>query len=243
MAPECNVQCNYCDRRYDCINESRPGLTSRILDPDDVYSCLKALLTRGTDVSVIGIAGPGDALCEPERTLEAIRAARRACPGLLVCLSTNGLNLSEHVDALAAAGVTHVTVTVNAVEPSVGEKIYAWARVDDATCRGREAAELLISRQREALIRLKSKGLFVKINTVILPGINAGHVRSIAREVAALGAHIMNCLPLIPVARTPFAAMESMLNEDVERIRSIASQYLPQMTHCRRCRSDAVGLL
>ena len=28
VAPACNISCNYCNRRYDCINESRPGVTS-----------------------------------------------------------------------------------------------------------------------------------------------------------------------------------------------------------------------
>ncbi len=28
VAPECNIKCNYCNRKYDCVNESRPGVTS-----------------------------------------------------------------------------------------------------------------------------------------------------------------------------------------------------------------------
>ena len=31
VAPKCNIQCNYCNRRYDCCNESRPGVTSEVL--------------------------------------------------------------------------------------------------------------------------------------------------------------------------------------------------------------------
>ena len=27
----CNIQCNYCDRKFDCTNESRPGVTSGVL--------------------------------------------------------------------------------------------------------------------------------------------------------------------------------------------------------------------
>ena len=26
VAPACNIQCNYCNRKYDCSNESRPGV-------------------------------------------------------------------------------------------------------------------------------------------------------------------------------------------------------------------------
>ncbi|TIW05954.1 MAG: hypothetical protein E5V74_00685, partial [Mesorhizobium sp.] len=34
VAPACNVQCNYCNRKYDCANESRPGVVSEKLTPD-----------------------------------------------------------------------------------------------------------------------------------------------------------------------------------------------------------------
>jgi len=33
IAPSCNIQCNYCDRKFDCMNESRPGVTSKLLTP------------------------------------------------------------------------------------------------------------------------------------------------------------------------------------------------------------------
>lgn len=31
VAPACNMQCNYCNRKYDCANESRPGVVSEKL--------------------------------------------------------------------------------------------------------------------------------------------------------------------------------------------------------------------
>jgi nitrogen fixation protein NifB len=243
VAPECNIRCKYCNRRYDCANESRPGVTSRVLEPGDAVPYLDDMLKACPDTSVIGIAGPGDALSDPERTLETIRAVRRARPGLLFCLSTNGLNLPDHVDALAEAGVTHVTLTVNAVAPPVAEQIYDMVRINGTTYHGREAAVLLLLRQRESLIRLKAREISVKINTVILPGINDIHVEAIAGVVAALGADVMNCLPLQPVAGTPFSGMKPPESKAVQRIRKIASHYMPQMNHCRRCRADATGLL
>ena len=33
VAPKCNIQCNYCIRKFDCVNESRPGVTSKVLTP------------------------------------------------------------------------------------------------------------------------------------------------------------------------------------------------------------------
>ena len=34
VAPRCNIRCGYCDRRYDCANESRPGVTSEVISPE-----------------------------------------------------------------------------------------------------------------------------------------------------------------------------------------------------------------
>ena len=66
VAPACNIQCNYCNRKYDCSNESRPGVTSEKLKPLDG---LKKVLLVGSEIknlSVVGIAGPGDALANPQ---------------------------------------------------------------------------------------------------------------------------------------------------------------------------------
>ncbi len=243
VAPRCNVRCNFCRRGYDCANEGRPGLTRRILEPGECVSYLSGIMKTRSDISVAGIAGPGDPLCDPGRTLEAVRAVGNAWPSLLLCLSTNGLNLADHVDSLAAAGVTHVTVTVNAVSPVISSLIYDWIRIGGKTHRGREAAERMIFRQREAVLKMKANGMTVKVNTVILPGVNADHIPRIASEVAAWGADVMNCIPLIPLPGTPFEHIGTLTDTEVEQVRSLAALSIPQMYHCRRCRADAIGLL
>ncbi len=243
VAPDCNISCNFCNRLYDCANESRPAVTRRILKPAEAMAYLGRLLDSRRDISVVGIAGPGDPLCDPGRTLETIHAVHAAYPELLLCISTNGLNLAEYVDDLADNGVTHVTVTVNAVDPLVGQRIYSRVSLDHQTRRGKEAAELLLARQQEAMARLKTRNLMGKINTVVIPGVNAGHIAAIAEKAADWGADVMNCIPMIPVANTPFENLEEPDAAEMARLRDIASFYVPQMYHCRRCRADAVGLL
>ncbi|MBA4417813.1 MAG: radical SAM protein [Syntrophus sp. (in: bacteria)] len=243
VAPNCNIQCNFCNRLYDCANESRPAVTQGILEPGNVLTYLDLLLRRRSDISVVGIAGPGDPLCEPERTLEALRAVHSAYSDLLICISTNGLNLTEYIDDLVDVGVTHVTVTVNAVDPVIGQHIYSWVTMKNHTYEGIEAAKCLLSRQRESIVRLKARGLIVKINTVVLPGINVDHITAIAEEAARLGADLMNCIPMIPVPDTPFERLAVPADAEIKCIRDIASLHIPQMYHCRRCRADAVGLL
>ncbi len=34
VAPKCNIQCNYCLRKYSCVNESRPGVVARVMEPE-----------------------------------------------------------------------------------------------------------------------------------------------------------------------------------------------------------------
>jgi TonB family protein len=38
VAPRCNIQCKYCVRDFDCVNESRPGVTSQVLTPQEALS-------------------------------------------------------------------------------------------------------------------------------------------------------------------------------------------------------------
>jgi len=53
----------------------------------------------------------------------------------------------------------------------------------------------------------------------------------------------MNCIPLFPVAGTPFAEKNELPLSEVKKIRTRVSEIIPQMEHCTRCRADAVGML
>lgn len=243
VAPGCNIQCNYCNRKYDCVNESRPGVTSAVLPPDKAVEYLDEVLAREPRISVVGIAGPGDPMAESAKTLETIERVNAKYPDMLYCLSTNGLALPEHVDRLAELGVSHVTVTMNAVDPEIGARIYSWVRVGKVVYRGVEGARMLLERQLESIKRLKAKGITVKVNSIIIPGVNDHHLAEVARVAGELGADIQNLIPLCPTADTPFAHMEEPSKQMVHDLRAVNGAMIPQMTHCRRCRADAVGLL
>ena len=94
VAPKCNILCNYCNRKYDCVNESRPGVTSAVLKPKQAIAYLEKVLEAEPRITVAGIAGPGDPFANPKETLETIRLIRRRFPDLLLCLATNGLGLA-----------------------------------------------------------------------------------------------------------------------------------------------------
>ena len=243
VAPHCNIKCNYCNRKYDCVNESRPGVTSAVLSPLQASRYVGMVLDRHPEISVAGIAGPGDPFANPVETMDTLRLIRKQYPEILLCLSTNGLGLAGHLDEIADLGVSHVTITVNAVDPEIGQKIYSWVRDGKVIYRGIRGAELLLQRQMEAIEGLKRRNIVVKVNTIVVPTVNDEHVEEVARRMAALGADVLNCMPMHPNGDTPFENIAEPGAELMEVIREKAAKYLPQMRHCTRCRADAVGLL
>ena len=186
VAPRCNIQCNFCNRKYDCVNESRPGVASGILSPGQAMEYLEQVLEIKDNISVVGIAGPGDAFANPEQSIETLRLVREKYPDMLLCVATNGLNLAPHAGRLADLKVSHVSVTVNAVDTEVGKRIYSWARPEKRVLRAEKAAEILLERQLEGIRALKEKGVAVKINTIILPGINDERIEEVARKQLGL---------------------------------------------------------
>ena len=127
VAPRCNLQCAYCDRRYDCPNESRPGVTSSLLTPKDAVQRTALALAREPRIRVAGVAGPGEPLDNPE-TYETFRLLHRRFPALTLCVSTNGLLLPDRVEALTDCGVRTLTITINAVHPGPAAALYSSVR-------------------------------------------------------------------------------------------------------------------
>lgn len=240
VAPACNIQCRYCIRKFDCANESRPGITSRVLTPDEAVDRTRALIERSDRLSVVGIAGPGDPLVNAP-TFVTLRNINWEYPDLTLCVSTNGLLLPDRLDQLIAAGVRSLTVTINAVSSGIAEKIYSWIIYRSRRYEGKEAAELLLANQWRGLENAIDAGLIVKVNTVLIPGVNDDEIPRIAEQAGKLGADIMNILPLIPQAE--FGRLARPSHAELGKMREKCRPFIPQMTHCKQCRADACGIL
>ena len=243
VAPECNIKCNYCNRKYDCVNESRPGVTSTILSPEQALVYMEKVLVAEPRISVAGIAGPGDPFANSDATLTTMQLLRHHYPDLILCLSSNGLGLAPHVDELADIGVSHVTVTVNGIDPEITKNIYSFVKDGNVIYRHIQAAELLLARQIKAIEKLKSRGVTVKVNFIAIPGVNAHHAVTTAKAMAKLGVDLFNCMAMLPNADTPFADVIEPDKPMMNALRNKCEKHLPQMRHCKRCRADAVGLL
>ncbi|MFA5613607.1 MAG: nitrogenase cofactor biosynthesis protein NifB [Methanoculleus sp.] len=240
VAPDCNIQCNYCVRDFDCVNESRPGVTSKVLTPEESLDLVRRVVKEFPYVKVIGIAGPGEPLANPE-TFEALRLVHGEFPHLIMCLSTNGLMLPESIEELAKYDVGNVTVTLSAIDPAIGEKIYSWVEYKGKKYHGREAAELLLSQQLKGIEMAVEKKMLVKINTVYIPGINDKHIPEIAKKVGEMGAYTFNVIPLIPLYK--FADITPPTPKEKREMQDRCAPYIKQMRHCARCRADAIGKL
>ncbi len=85
--------------------------------------------------------------------------------------------------------------------------------------------------------------MIVKVNSIILPGINEHHIETVAEKMAALGVDLFNAMPYYPNAGSDFEHLSEPDKETVDTIRATAAVHVKQMRHCTRCRADAVGLL
>lgn len=243
VAPRCNIKCGYCSRRHDCANESRPGVTSKILTPREALEKVREVMASellGPMIKVIGIAGPGDPLANGE-TFETFRMVKEEFPHLILCMSTNGLLLPEKIDLLEEIGLHSLTVTINALDPDVGGKIYSHISYHGRRYTGREGAEILLANQLEGLKHAAEYGMTIKVNTVLIPGVNEEQVPLVGAKVKELGAAVMNVMPLIP--QSDFAGITPPTPEEIERVRSANESIIGQFKHCRQCRADAVGLI
>lgn len=247
VAPKCNIQCNYCNRRYDCSNESRPGVTSSVIMPEEALHKVISASHAFENLSVVGIAGPGDALANPEATFETFSLVRDYNPELKLCLSTNGLALPQHVDDIVRAGVGHVTVTLNTVDAEIGLKIYD----SIGGKKGLGAVQRLIGNQLLGIRMLAAENVIVKINSVLIPGVNDDHIKEVAAKAKELGAYIHNIIPLMSKKEygTKFASLgisepDCAMIEKVQRgSLEVMGDSDRVMKHCKRCRADAVGQL
>jgi len=243
VAPRCNIKCGYCTRRHDCANESRPGVTSRLLTPLEAVAKVREVMASeimGPIIKVIGIAGPGDPLAN-EETFETFRLIGAEFPHLIKCMSTNGLLLPERIDDLEALDLHSLTVTVNALDPAVGAKIYSHINYHGQRYSGDEAAAILIGNQLEGLERAAAYGMTIKVNTVYIPGVNESQIPLIAAKVKALGAFVMNVMPIIPQA--DFAGITPPAPEEIAAVQAANEKVIGQFKHCKQCRADAVGLI
>ncbi|MDR2089588.1 MAG: radical SAM protein [Clostridiales Family XIII bacterium] len=240
VSPGCNIFCKFCDRKIGDCDEMRPGVTGALVKPEDAPARVAEALALCPEITVIGIAGPGDTLAT-DHACAAFRAIGARFPDLIRCMSTNGLLLPEKIRDVIDAGVRTLTVTVNAVDPIVLSRLNDGIVYHGEFLTGEEAGLILIRNQLEGIRLAAEADMIVKVNTVLVPEINGDHIGAVARAVAKHGASIYNIIPLIPQNKLSHLPAPSCA--EIDRARGNAENVIPVFRHCQHCRADAVGLL
>jgi len=238
VSPGCNIACRFCDRTINDVEE-RPGVTSKVLKPDEVEEILQKALDICPDIKVAGIAGPGDTLAT-DNALASFKIIKEKFPDLIKCMSTNGLLLNERADELIEVGIDSLTVTVNAVDPEIESKLNAYIIYKGEKIEGVEGAKILIENQLAGIKKIAGAGITVKVNTVLVPEINGDHIEEIAKTVKAAGASIYNIIPLIP--QHELKDYKAPVCSEIDEARTRAGKYIDVFRHCQHCRADAVGV-
>ena len=238
ISPTCNIECKFCDRKINDY-ENRPGVARGVIKPEEAVGVVRRALELCPDITVAGIAGPGDTLAS-DYALETFRLIKEHFPQIIKCMSTNGLLLSEKAEEVIKTGIDSLTVTVNAVAPEIEAKLNGGILYHGVHYTGVEAAEILIEHQLDGIKKVSSAGITVKVNTVLVPEINDGHIEEIARTVSEAGASIYNIIPLIPQHELSGCRSPSCI--EIDGARQKAGKYIDVFRHCQRCRADAVGV-
>ncbi|MEN6592840.1 MAG: radical SAM protein [Methanobacterium sp.] len=237
IAPKCNIQCNFCTREINKC-EMRPGVASCIMSVEDAIAHVDKV-TKEMPISVVGVAGPGDALFNPE-TFQFFREMDVRHPELIKCISTNGLLLPDKADELAEININSITVTVNAIDPEIGKQIYSLAIHHGKVYDKEEAFDVISKNQLEGIKLISEKEIVVKINSVLIPGLNDEHIVDIARKVKAQGASLMNVIPLIPLYKFKDTPRPDCMA--LSTVRDAVEEIIPVFRACTQCRADAYGV-
>lgn len=238
VSPGCNISCRFCERKLNDTDQ-RPGVSSAIITPQEAIEVVRRAVALCPEITVAGVAGPGDTLATPY-ALETFRLIKKEFPDIIKCMSTNGLLLPKYADEIIDVGIDSLTVTVNAVDPAVEALICGGIVWRGKRYEGVKSAGILIENQLNGIKTVSDAGITVKVNTVLIPEINAGHVASVAETVAKAGAKIYNIIPLIPQHELSWCSAPDCAQ--IDGLRREAEKYLPVFRHCQRCRADAAGV-
>ena len=241
VAPKCNIQCRFCNRKVtpDDIETKCPGRSARILTPSEALEKTLNFVSQYGKQTIVGVAGPGDPLANPE-TIETLERIRGKLPEVSLCLCTNGLLLPDSIAALKTLQMHHLSITVNGLIPEIVEQITPWIIYNDIKIPGQKGAEILIDQQLNGITAASEAGMFIKVNTVVIPRINGNHVTDIASKVRSAGADLFNPVPLIPGSSLKDHSTPSC--EDMKTIRESCKKTLPIFYKCKQCRADAEGI-
>lgn len=243
VASKCNMQCNYCNRNYDCPNENRPGVCTKLIAVSEVKNYIEQSLQEHPEITIAGIAGPAEPMADLDLFYNVYSTIKKYFPQLKLCLATNGLLLADNIKLVKELEINFITVTINSLNIKTIQQIYQWVEYRNTKYNEDEAAKILLEKHVKALESLNKFNIQHKINSVYIPDLNYRDIIELAQYLQSLKTSFLNIIPLKPVQGSKFFAKKNNNTHDIENLRRLCSQYINILQHCRLCRSDAKGFV
>lgn len=247
LTDACNYACFYC-------MPPKPAFTPKgyLLEPREYRALCGALVAEG--IEELRATG-GEPTVRPE--FREILAALADLPVRRKGLTTNGHLLSRHLEFLRDTGWTHLNVSLDSLDPG---------RFSAITGGGDFRTVM------DAILRAAEMGFAVKVNTVVMRGVNEDELSGFAAWSAAnrievrfleymrigpdLSRHAQRLMPademkavldrefmLSPVATAPDSTSRVFATGSGARIGFIASETRAFCADCSRLRLSATGFL
>ncbi|HTN12412.1 MAG TPA: GTP 3',8-cyclase MoaA [Acetobacteraceae bacterium] len=150
VTDRCDLRCAY------CMAEDMTFLPkAQILSLEELERLCTAFIRLGTNK--IRITG-GEPLVRRDVMKLFARLGARLGHGLNeLTVTTNGTQLAKHAEALAAAGVKRINVSLDTLDPGKFTAITRWGKIDKTL---------------DGIFAARAAGLAIKINAVALKGFN-----------------------------------------------------------------------
>ena len=213
-------------RPFARIRFTAPEAEARTIPSFGALKWLEENIEQGAEVAGVELDGPGDPLADIESTLETLQLLGLEYPDLKLSIATIGLHGEKYAKAIVAAGVTEITLLVDAFDPEVADKLYAWIRPGKKTVPLSLATPMLIAEQPLAAKAFKKEGCKVSIRTTVYPGINDDYVAKIAWVMAECGAEAMLLVPCSGVASEDQQLLSPPDQATMQRLSESAAKYL-----------------
>jgi cyclic pyranopterin phosphate synthase len=217
VTDRCNFRCGYCMPREHFGKGHAFLPRSELLSFEEIARFAGIAAARG--VTKVRLTGGEPLLRNELARLVALLVRIRCSPSegthpahdtLEVALTTNGSLLSRYAGALASAGLSRLTVSLDALDPE------AFQRMTDAAYTPSDVLAGIAAAEAAGFARLK-------INTVVRRGVNDAEILPLARHFRGSG-HVLRFIEYMDVGTTNGWSTGDVMSarEIVERI---ASEY------------------
>ena len=205
VTDRCNFRCVYCMPKEVFGRDYRFLPRRELLSFEEIERVARVFVELG--VNKLRITG-GEPLLR--RDLEVLIGQLAAIPDDLdLTLTTNGALLAQKAQALADAGLTRVTVSLDSL--------------DDEVFRAMNDVDFPVARVLAGIDAAAVAGLPVKVNVVVKRGLNDGSVLDVARRFRGTG-HTVRFIEFMDVGATNGWRLDDVVPA-AEIVRTIGAEF------------------